>query len=60
MVDTASEAPPEAGPEAYIDELLPRYHDDGHRIAPRPAWTESAEQLLERRETRNRQSRRPS
>ena len=25
-------------PEQSIDELLPRFHDDGHRVDPGPAW----------------------
>jgi RNA polymerase sigma-70 factor (ECF subfamily) len=40
-------------PERSIDDLLPRFHDDGHRVEPRPAWTTSCEELLSRRETRD-------
>jgi len=50
----ARKARPElqAATEQSIDDLLPRYYEDGHRIAPRPAWAESADALLERREVR--------
>lgn len=38
-------------PEAPIEELLPRFLEDGHRAAPDPAWPEDAYSELERRET---------
>lgn len=39
-------------PEEPIDDLLPRYLEDGHHAAHLPEWRESAETLLERREVR--------
>ena len=36
-----------------IEDLLPRYDDAGHRIQPVTPWTETAEQLLERADTRD-------
>jgi RNA polymerase sigma-70 factor (ECF subfamily) len=40
-------------PEESIEELLPRFADDGHQVAhPTPEWEGSAEELLARRETR--------
>jgi RNA polymerase sigma-70 factor, ECF subfamily len=38
--------------EQSIDELLPRFYDDGHRVGPLPAWTEPADVLLQRGEVR--------
>ncbi|GAB4569610.1 MAG: RNA polymerase sigma factor [Haliangiales bacterium] len=35
-----------------VDQLLPRFYEDGHRIAPMPSWSESAEVLLQKREVR--------
>lgn len=37
-------------PEVAIDDLLPRYQDDGHRIEPLAAFTPPEEPDLERRE----------
>jgi len=39
-------------PEQPIEELLPTYHDDGHRRDPGPAWRTTAVQTLENAETR--------
>ena len=39
-------------PEASLDALLPRFLEDGHRANPSGPWPDSAEQLLERDETR--------
>lgn len=39
-------------PERSIEELLPTWLPDGHREAPGPAWAESGESMLARRETR--------
>lgn len=36
-----------------IDDLLPSYYEDGHRIDPRPAWRETGDELTQRRETRD-------
>jgi RNA polymerase sigma-70 factor, ECF subfamily len=42
-------------PEESIEELLPRFAEDGHQVAhPTPEWEGSAEELLARRETRER------
>jgi RNA polymerase sigma-70 factor (ECF subfamily) len=41
-------------PEASIEELLPRFDETGHRIAPEGAWPISAEQALLQDETRRR------
>lgn len=38
--------------EKKLDDLLPSYMDDGHRRDVVPAWEESADQLLERRDVR--------
>lgn len=38
--------------EQSIDDLLPRFYDDGHRMAPLPAWSERADLLLLRDELR--------
>lgn len=38
-------------PERSIDDLLPRFYEDGHRINPRPAWQPLPDELLERAET---------
>jgi RNA polymerase sigma-70 factor (ECF subfamily) len=40
-------------PEEAIDDLLPRYLDDGHHAEPTSQWT-SANELIEQRETRER------
>jgi RNA polymerase sigma-70 factor (ECF subfamily) len=39
-------------PEEPIDELLPTFIDNGHHATDIPAWRESAESALQRRETR--------
>jgi RNA polymerase sigma-70 factor (ECF subfamily) len=39
-------------PEASLDALLPRYQDDGHQVDPPAPWQQTADQLLERQETR--------
>lgn len=39
-------------PEQSIDALLPRYLDDGHQADPPAPWSENAEVLLARQETR--------
>ena len=40
-------------PEASLDALLPRFEDDGHQIDPPAPWQQTADQLLERKETRD-------
>jgi RNA polymerase sigma-70 factor, ECF subfamily len=40
-------------PERLIDELLPRYGDDGHRADPESPWTETPDTLLQREEMRS-------
>jgi RNA polymerase sigma-70 factor, ECF subfamily len=39
-------------PEEDIEEYLPRFLEDGHQNEPTTAWTESADQVLEREELR--------
>lgn len=39
-------------PEESIDDLLPGFLEDGHPTRPAAAWSEPADALLERRETR--------
>lgn len=39
-------------PEQPIEELLPKYYDDGHRQNPGPAWKTTAAQVVEKAETR--------
>lgn len=39
-------------PERSIEELLPRFMDDGHQADPAGAWTETAEQVAQQQETR--------
>lgn len=39
-------------PERSIEELLPTYHADGHRVDPREAWSAGDESALEREERR--------
>lgn len=39
-------------PEESIDELLPKFHEDGHRVDPGPEWKEPAEVALHKQETR--------
>ena len=39
-------------PEASLDGLLPRFVEDGHQADPPAPWQETAEKLLERKETR--------
>ena len=34
--------------EVSIDDLLPSYYEDGHRIAPTPAWPESLNDVVDR------------
>jgi len=41
-------------PEASIDELLPTFHEDGHRVDPGPAWRTVASDPAEEREVRER------
>lgn len=41
-------------PEGSIDELLPRFYDDGHRIDPGPAWRAVGPDPAEQRELRER------
>jgi RNA polymerase sigma-70 factor (ECF subfamily) len=36
--------------EVSIESMLPTFADDGHRNNPQPAWSETAEDLLQRRE----------
>jgi RNA polymerase sigma-70 factor (ECF subfamily) len=38
-------------PEADIEELLPRFVADGHQVEPAAPWPESADALLQRKET---------
>lgn len=38
-------------PEESIDDLLPRYQDDGHHVERFVSWTDRADRALERRET---------
>ena len=38
--------------EIDIEEVLPRFQEDGHQIEPSQPWTESAESMLERDELR--------
>jgi RNA polymerase sigma-70 factor, ECF subfamily len=37
-------------PERSIEDLLPTFHDDGHRRHPRPAWEAPSDSLLEQQE----------
>ena len=39
-------------PKRSIDDMLPRYIEDGHMDRPVPAWSLTAEQLLSRKESR--------
>ncbi len=39
-------------PEESIDDLLPRFEDDGHRAEERNEWATPGEELAQRRETR--------
>ncbi len=39
-------------PEQPIEELLPRFYEDGHRIDPGPAWRREAADPVEQRQTR--------
>jgi RNA polymerase sigma-70 factor (ECF subfamily) len=39
-------------PEESIEELLPRFHEDGHRVAPGRAWRSDAPDPIESREIR--------
>ena len=38
-------------PEQSIDEMLPAFGDDGHRLNVRSAWDAAADELLQREET---------
>jgi RNA polymerase sigma-70 factor (ECF subfamily) len=38
--------------EKSMDDLLPQYYPDGHRIDPRPAWQPSVPELMQRQEIR--------
>jgi RNA polymerase sigma-70 factor (ECF subfamily) len=38
--------------ESEVDALLPTFREDGHQVEPSVPWTENAETLLEREETR--------
>ena len=38
--------------EIDLDEVLPRFQEDGHQVEPSVPWTESAESMLERAELR--------
>lgn len=40
-------------PEQSIDDLLPKFYDDGHRQNPGPAWKLTADQAVEQAETRD-------
>jgi RNA polymerase sigma-70 factor (ECF subfamily) len=40
-------------PEESIDELLPKFREDGHSVAPFRDWREPADVALQRRETRD-------
>ena len=39
-------------PEASLDALVPRFYDDGHAVDPPAPWQQTADELLEREETR--------
>lgn len=39
-------------PEEDIDELLPRFREDGHQLEPSESWCETAETILQRTELR--------
>ena len=39
-------------PECSVEDLVPVYFEDGHRIDPRPAWHESPDEGLLREESR--------
>jgi RNA polymerase sigma-70 factor (ECF subfamily) len=39
-------------PETAIEDLLPCYHNDGHRVQPGPAWGESMDAVAQRQESR--------
>jgi RNA polymerase sigma-70 factor (ECF subfamily) len=39
-------------PERSIEELLPRFQDDGHHLEPQARWDDRADLALEREETR--------
>jgi RNA polymerase sigma-70 factor (ECF subfamily) len=40
-------------PETPIEELLPQFHADGHRVQPGPAWGESIDRVVQRQESRD-------
>jgi RNA polymerase sigma-70 factor (ECF subfamily) len=40
------------GVEIDIEEVLPRFQEDGHQLVPSQPWTESAQSMLERDELR--------
>lgn len=39
-------------PERLIDDLLPRFGDDGHALEPADTWNEPSEAIVQRQETR--------
>jgi RNA polymerase sigma-70 factor (ECF subfamily) len=39
-------------PEQPIEELLPRFYEDGHRVEPGPPWRQDGPDPVEERETR--------
>lgn len=39
-------------PEEHIEELLPRFTEDGHQADPAVSWKQGADRLLERQENR--------
>lgn len=39
-------------PELSLDSLLPKFQEDGHRVDPATPWDESADRLLQKKETR--------
>ena len=39
-------------PEEDLDELLPRFQADGHQLEPSVEWAVSADEMVERKETR--------
>jgi RNA polymerase sigma-70 factor (ECF subfamily) len=41
-------------PEESIEELLPRFYEDGHRIDPGPPWRDAPPDPVEQRELRER------
>jgi RNA polymerase sigma-70 factor (ECF subfamily) len=39
-------------PEQNVEDLLPDFHPDGHRVDPLPAWSENPEEMLQKAQTR--------